>query len=31
MQRGFMGIDSEWLVLRIGSDGRVIKSEVVTD
>lgn len=30
-QRGLFGIDSEWLVLRIGSDGRVSEYQVVED
>jgi hypothetical protein len=30
-ERGFMGIDSEGLVLRIGSDGRVAEYRVVSD
>jgi hypothetical protein len=30
-ERGLMGIDSEWLVLRIGSDGRVAEYRVVRD
>jgi hypothetical protein len=30
-ERGFIGIDSEWLVLRIGPDGRVAEYRVVRD
>src|SRR5262245_24472150 len=30
-ERGFIGIDSEWLVLRFGADGRVIENSIVTD
>lgn len=30
-ERGLMSIDSEWLVLRIGSDGRVAEYRVVRD
>jgi hypothetical protein len=30
-ERGFMSIDSEWLVIRIGSDGRVAEYRVVRD
>ncbi|NIJ21207.1 hypothetical protein FHS95_002910 [Sphingomonas naasensis] len=30
-ERGFMSIDSEWLVLRMGSDGRVSEYRVVRD
>ena len=30
-ERGFMSIDSEWLVLRSGSDGRVAEYRVVGD
>ena len=30
-ERGFLGIDSEWLVLRIGSNGRVSEYRVVRD
>jgi hypothetical protein len=30
-ERGMMSIDSEWLVLRIGIDGRVLEAKVVTD
>jgi hypothetical protein len=30
-ERGLMSIDSEWLVLRIGWDGRVLDAKVVTD
>lgn len=31
MERGFIGIDSEWLVLRLGTDGRVAKARLVID
>lgn len=30
-ERGFFGIDSEWLVLRMGADGRVTEARIVTD
>ena len=30
-ERGFTSIDSEWLVLRIGSDGRVAEYRVLRD
>lgn len=30
-ERGLVGLDSEWLVLRIGSDGRVAEYRVVRD
>ncbi|MCP3732348.1 hypothetical protein M9978_18155 [Sphingomonas sp. MG17] len=30
-ERGLIGLDSEWLVLRIGSDGRVAEYRVVRD
>jgi hypothetical protein len=30
-ERGFISIDSEWLVLRLGSDGRVSEYRVVRD
>lgn len=30
-ERGFFGIDSEWLVMRIGSEGRVMECRLVTD
>jgi hypothetical protein len=30
-ERGFMGIDSEWLVVRLGSDHRVSDARLVTD
>ena len=30
-QRGFMGIDSEWLVLKLNPDGRVKKAAVAHD
>lgn len=30
-ERGLVGFDSEWLVLRIGSDGRVAEYRVVRD
>ena len=30
-ERGLFGIDSEWLVLRIGPDGRVMEYRVMTD
>jgi hypothetical protein len=31
MERGFITIDSEWLVLRMGTDGRVAEARLVTD
>jgi hypothetical protein len=31
MERGFMSIDSEWLVLKLGPDGRVVECRIVTD
>jgi hypothetical protein len=31
MERRFISIDSEWLVLRLGPDGRVIECKIVTD
>lgn len=31
MERGFISIDSEWLVLRLGADGRVARATLVTD
>ncbi len=30
-ERGFMSIDSEWLVLKLGPDGRVKRATVVRD
>lgn len=30
-ERGFISIDSEWLVLRLGSDGKVIEARLVRD
>src|SRR5262245_61954220 len=30
-ERGYISIDSEWLVLRLGQDGRVIDSRIVRD
>lgn len=30
-ERGFLGIDSEWLVVRFGPDNRVAESRLVTD
>ena len=30
-ERGFISIDSEWLVLRLGFDGRVAEYRLVTD
>lgn len=30
-ERGFMSIDSEWLVLRFGSDGHVIENCILRD
>ena len=30
-ERGFMGIDSEWLVLRFDDAGRVMQYEIVRD
>ncbi|HEY4309515.1 MAG TPA: hypothetical protein VGN12_08695 [Pirellulales bacterium] len=31
MERRYMSIDSEWLVIRLGSDGRVIDYRIVRD
>lgn len=31
MERGFISIDSEWLVLRLGTDGRVAEARLLTD
>ncbi len=31
MERGFISIDSEWLVTRLGPDGRVVQARIVTD
>ena len=31
MERGFISIDSEWLVIRLGADGRVVEYRIVTD
>lgn len=31
MERGYISIDSEWLVLRLGTDGRVAEARLVTD
>lgn len=31
MERGFISIDSEWLVIRFGPDGRVAQARIVTD
>jgi hypothetical protein len=31
MERGFVSIDSEWLVIRLDQDGRVAESRIVTD
>ena len=31
MERGFISIDSEWLVLRLGKDGRVSDARIVSD
>jgi len=30
-ERGFMSIDSEWLVLKLGPDGRVVKATIARD
>ena len=30
-ERGLFGIDSEWLVLKYGADGRVTEYRIVTD
>jgi hypothetical protein len=30
-ERGFIRIDSEWLVLRLGADGRVADNRIVRD
>ena len=30
-ERGFISIDSEWLVVRLGRDGRVIECRIVRD
>lgn len=30
-ERGFFSIDSEWLVLRLGADGRVTNNRIVRD
>lgn len=30
-ERGFMSIDSEWLVVRIGEDGRVAEARIARD
>jgi hypothetical protein len=30
-ERGFMSIDSEWLVIRVGRDGRVEEARIVRD
>ena len=30
-ERGFMSIDSEWLVLRLDEDGRVVDNRIVRD
>jgi hypothetical protein len=30
-ERGFLGIDSEWLVIRLGPDGRVSRYELARD
>ena len=30
-ERGFISIDSEWLVVRIGGDGRVVAARIVRD
>lgn len=30
-ERGFVGIDSEWLVIKLDSSGRVLSAELVTD
>jgi len=31
MERGFISIDSEWLVLRLAPGGRVAEARLVTD
>ena len=31
MERGFISIDSEWLVIRLGTNGRVTESRIVHD
>lgn len=31
MERGFMGIDSEWLVVRLDSSGRAVDARIVAD
>lgn len=31
MERSFISIDSEWLVARLGPDGRVVQARIVTD
>lgn len=30
-ERGLMSIDSEWLVMRLGHDGKVVESRIVRD
>jgi hypothetical protein len=30
-ERGFISIDSEWLVLRFGAEGRVVENRIVRD
>jgi len=30
-ERGFISIDSEWLVIRIGNDSRVVEARIVRD
>ena len=30
-ERGFISIDSEWLVLRLAEDGRVVDNRIVRD
>ena len=30
-ERGFMSIDSEWLVLKLGPDGRVVRATIAND
>ena len=30
-ERGFMSIDSEWLVLKLGPDGRVVRATIARD
>ncbi len=30
-ERGFIGIDSEWLVLKVGNDNKVIEAQIVSD